>query len=86
MPSFLYQIKSFFSFNSSAQHRLCDFCHEKVAKESLQSNYTILDDSDNDNETKDNPNLKFEVRSECLTPTTITTTDNQSSSSSSQEQ
>jgi len=37
------------------------------------SNYTILDDPDN-NETKDDVDLKFEVRSERL----ISTTDNSS--------
>jgi hypothetical protein len=30
------------------------------------SNYTILEDSDNDNETKNDANLNFEVRSERL--------------------
>jgi hypothetical protein len=38
------------------------------------SNYTILDDPDNNNETKDDVDLKFEVRSERL----ISTTDNSS--------
>jgi hypothetical protein len=54
----------------SSQHRLCDFCHEKAERESLMLNYTILDDPDNDSETKTNVDLKFEVRSERLTPTT----------------
>jgi hypothetical protein len=38
------------------------------------SNYTLLDDSDNTNETNNEIDLKFEVRSERLT----STTDNQS--------
>ncbi|CAF4965503.1 unnamed protein product [Rotaria sp. Silwood1] len=58
----------------NSQHRLCDLCHEKAVKESLMSNYTVLDD--HDNETKTDINLKFEVRSERLT----LPTDNQSSS------
>jgi hypothetical protein len=40
------------------------------------SNYTLLDDSDNRSTTNNEVDLKFEVRSERLTPTT----DNQSSS------
>jgi hypothetical protein len=62
-----------FTFFSS-QHRFCDFCYDKFLKESLMSNYTILDDPDNNNETKDDVDLKFEVRSERL----ISTTDNSS--------
>lgn len=54
----------------SAQHRLCDFCHEKVMKESLMSNYTILDDSDNETEQRSNVDLHFEVRPERL-PTPV---------------
>ncbi|CAF1489418.1 unnamed protein product [Rotaria sordida] len=61
----------------NSQHRLCDRCHEKSIQESIMSNYTIIDDPDNDNETKTDVNLKFEVRSERL----ILPTDNQSSSS-----
>jgi hypothetical protein len=34
------------------------------------SNYTVLDDPDTDTETKTNDDLKFEVRSERLIPTT----------------
>lgn len=44
-------------------------------KESLMSNYTLLDHSDNENENKNEVDLKFEVRSACLPPTT----DNQDS-------
>ncbi|CAF2883284.1 unnamed protein product [Rotaria sp. Silwood2] len=61
----------------NSQHRLCDYCHEKSLTESLMSNYTILDDPDNDTETKTDVNLTFEVRPERLT----LPTDNQSSSS-----
>jgi len=60
--------KCFHGFSSP--YRLCDFCHEKFIKESLMSNYTMLDDSDNDNEKKNDVDLKFEVRSERLNPTT----------------
>ncbi|UJR26251.1 hypothetical protein I4U23_007591 [Adineta vaga] len=48
------------------QHRLCDFCNEKYVKESLMSNYTVLDDPEKDTETKNDVDLKFEVRSERL--------------------
>jgi hypothetical protein len=65
---FLLLEKKFFYFFSS-HHRLCDFCHEKITKETLMSNYTMLDNSDNDNETKNDLDLNFEVRSERLTPT-----------------
>ncbi len=54
----------------SSHYRLCDFCHEKFIKESLMSNYTMLDDADNDNEKKSDVDLKFEVRSERLNLTT----------------
>ncbi|CAF1039320.1 unnamed protein product [Adineta steineri] len=54
----------------NTQHRLCDFCNEKFVKESLMSNYTMLDDPDNNNETKNDVDLKFEVRSERLNSTT----------------
>ena len=46
-------------------------------KQSLMSNYTLLDHSDNENEDKNEMDLKFEVRSERITPTT----DNQAVSS-----
>ena len=61
----------------SSQHRFCDLCHAKVMKQSLMSNYTLLDHSDNENEDKNEMDLKFEVRSERITPTT----DNQAVSS-----
>lgn len=51
---------------SSSQHRLCDYCYETYVKESLMSNYTLLDDPDVDQEKKNEPNINFEVRSECL--------------------
>ncbi len=70
--TFIFPKKSFYSLSS--QHRLCDYCHEKAVKESLMSNYTLLEDSDNTNETNNEIDLKFEVRSERLT----STTDNQS--------
>ena len=70
----LIESKSFDSLSS--QHRLCDYCHEKAVKESLMSNYTLLDDPDKTNETNNEVDLKFEVRSERLN----TTTDDQSSS------
>ncbi|CAF0815423.1 unnamed protein product [Adineta ricciae] len=50
----------------STQHRLCNFCYEKYAKESLTSNYTMLDDPEKENEPTTDVNLKFEVRSERL--------------------
>jgi hypothetical protein len=59
-----------FTFSFSSQRRFCDFCYEKFIKESLMSNYTVLDDPDTDTETKTNDDLKFEVRSERLIPTT----------------
>lgn len=40
-------------------------------KETLMSNYTLLEHSDNENESKDDVDLKFEVRSERVTPTTL---------------
>jgi hypothetical protein len=58
--------KNIFDFFFSSNYRLCDFCYEKLIKESLMSNYTILNDQDNDNEIKDDVDLKFEVRSERL--------------------
>ncbi|CAF2044456.1 unnamed protein product [Rotaria magnacalcarata] len=50
----------------NSQHRLCDYCHEKCVKESLMTDYTILDDpnADNENGTPNGVNLTFEVRSE----------------------
>lgn len=65
-------------FFSSSQVRLCDFCNEKYVKESLMSNYTMLDDPDNNTQPKNDVDLKFEVRSERLN---VTPTDNQSLSS-----
>jgi hypothetical protein len=63
---FVFYRKNIFDFFFSSNHRLCDFCYEKLIKESLMSNYTILNDQDNDNEIKDDVDLKFEVRSERL--------------------
>ncbi len=62
-------MKNIRQYYFSSQQRLCDFCHEKMIKDSLMSNYTLLDDSDNENETNNQVNLNFEVRSERLTPT-----------------
>ena len=42
-----------------------------MMKETLMSNYTILEHSDNENGTKDEVDLKFEVRSERVTPSTL---------------
>lgn len=56
--------------SSSSQHRFCDICHERMMKETLMSNYTLLEHSDNENENKDEVDLKFEVRSERVTPST----------------
>ena len=62
--------------SSPSQHRLCDLCHEIFVKESLRSNYTLLEDPNEEHQAKTGPDLNFEVRSERLaTPADTPTTD-----------
>ncbi|CAF3068107.1 unnamed protein product [Rotaria sp. Silwood2] len=57
---------------NSPQYRICDFCNEKLLKESLTPNGITYNDALNNHETKDETDLSFEVRPERLPPTTDT--------------
>ncbi|UJR22765.1 hypothetical protein I4U23_025797 [Adineta vaga] len=58
------------SKTNSPQYRICDFCHEKLLKESLMPNGIQHHDMLTNSETPDDINIHFEVRPERLPPTT----------------
>ncbi|CAM4959025.1 unnamed protein product [Rotaria socialis] len=64
---------------NSPQCRVCDQCNEILLKESLMPNGITQNHVIGDQEIKEDIDLHFEVRAECL-PTTTTTTDIQSTS------
>ncbi|CAF1397699.1 unnamed protein product [Adineta ricciae] len=58
------------SKTNSPQYRVCDFCSEKLLKESLMPIGTLHNEILNNPDTSDNVDLHFEVRPERLPPTT----------------
>ncbi|CAF1376053.1 unnamed protein product [Adineta steineri] len=60
------------SKTNSPQYRICDYCNDKLLKESLMPNNIIHSDFLNNHEITDNVDLHFEVRPERLHPTADT--------------
>ena len=66
-------MNSFFCFSSlQYRTRICDYCHEKLLKESLMPNNIINNDVSNNYETADDIDLRFEIRAERLSAPTDT--------------
>ncbi|CAF1496646.1 unnamed protein product [Rotaria sp. Silwood1] len=54
---------------NSPQYRICDFCNEKLLKESLMPNGITHNEALDNEETKDETDFQFEVRAERLSST-----------------
>jgi hypothetical protein len=61
-----------FSCFSSPQYRICDYCNEKLLKESLMPNGMTHNDLINNPEAPNDVDLRFEIRAERLPPVTDT--------------